>query len=325
MKSRLTIIISVLLLVCGAAANSFAATLQVTKTADTADGVCDIDCSLREAVSAANGGDTIVFSPLFNAAQIILLTSGQITINKSLTIAGPGAGLLTVSGNNAARIFHISNNAAVTLTGITLKDGFAKAANDYYGGAIYLIGSTLTLTNVVLSNNTARYTNPNPPVSYGSGGAIYSENSSLSVVNSRMSNNSAEFSGGIYSLAGVVNISGSTISNNIRGGVFNGERGLINVVNSVFNGNAGSPVATSNGRLSVINSIVTNNGGGIVNSDSQGTLAIDRSIISNNEQSNSAGESAAAFPIKEQLQSATRQSVITMSAEKAAGFLMSAR
>lgn len=39
-----------------------AATFTVTKTADTADGVCDADCSLREAIVAANaltGADTI--------------------------------------------------------------------------------------------------------------------------------------------------------------------------------------------------------------------------------------------------------------------------
>ena len=35
------------------------ATLTVTKTEDTNDGVCDSDCSLREAIAAAVAGDTI--------------------------------------------------------------------------------------------------------------------------------------------------------------------------------------------------------------------------------------------------------------------------
>ena len=42
---------------------AYAATFTVTKTADTADGTCDADCSLREAISAANafaGTDTII-------------------------------------------------------------------------------------------------------------------------------------------------------------------------------------------------------------------------------------------------------------------------
>lgn len=34
--------------------------LLVTKTADTDDGICDSDCSIREAVGAANPGDTII-------------------------------------------------------------------------------------------------------------------------------------------------------------------------------------------------------------------------------------------------------------------------
>ncbi|MDQ6787766.1 MAG: CSLREA domain-containing protein, partial [Acidobacteriota bacterium] len=36
-----------------------AATLTVTKTADTNDGVCNSDCSLREAIAVAASNDTI--------------------------------------------------------------------------------------------------------------------------------------------------------------------------------------------------------------------------------------------------------------------------
>lgn len=51
-----------------------AATFTVTKTADTNDNVCDRDCSLREAITAANNSpanDTIIFASLFNSAQTI--------------------------------------------------------------------------------------------------------------------------------------------------------------------------------------------------------------------------------------------------------------
>jgi len=50
-------------LTLGLAAPSAAATSAVAKTDDTADGACDADCSLREAVIAANaapGADEIV-------------------------------------------------------------------------------------------------------------------------------------------------------------------------------------------------------------------------------------------------------------------------
>src|SRR5688572_33190754 len=59
----------------------------VTKIADTNDGVCDADCSLREAVAAANaasGDDSVVFDPtVFGAAQTITLTAGSISITRS--------------------------------------------------------------------------------------------------------------------------------------------------------------------------------------------------------------------------------------------------
>ena len=40
-----------------------AATYSVTKTADASDGTCDADCSLREAVSAANATPGAVLIP----------------------------------------------------------------------------------------------------------------------------------------------------------------------------------------------------------------------------------------------------------------------
>jgi CSLREA domain-containing protein len=245
MKIRLIATICLLLFFSGftaaAATDDFVATVMVTKISDTADGVCDADCSLREAVIAASSGDTIVFSPIFNSPQTILLTNGQISINKSLIIAGPNEDLLAVSRNNASHIFNISDNAAVTLSGMKLKDGRE---------AINLINSTLTLTNMTLTNNV----------------------------------------GGIRSRVGTVNIINSKINNNSGNGVIGLESEVIYVVNSTFNGNSGRAIAGLNGRISVINSTVTNNReGGISNDDSQAILTIDRSIISNNESITFAG------------------------------------
>src|ERR1700712_603539 len=77
------------------------ATLIVTNTGDTGSG------SLRAGITAAAPGDTITFDPSLNG-QTIVLTSGQIAINKTLTINGPGATNLAISGNNTSRIFNIS-------------------------------------------------------------------------------------------------------------------------------------------------------------------------------------------------------------------------
>ena len=81
------------------ATNAQATVWTVAKTADTNNGACNADCSLREAIAAAVSGDTIQFSALFDQPQTITLADefGQLFINsKNLTITGKGAQLLTV-------------------------------------------------------------------------------------------------------------------------------------------------------------------------------------------------------------------------------------
>src|SRR6516164_8353838 len=90
-------------------------TLTVLNTLDKGAG------SLRDTTTKAKSGDTIVFDPSLDG-QTISLTSGELAINKSLDIEGPGASKLALSGNNASRVFNISQNqqpVAVTLSGVT--------------------------------------------------------------------------------------------------------------------------------------------------------------------------------------------------------------
>src|ERR1044071_8308794 len=77
-----------------------AAVITVNKTADTNDGEIVVDCSLREAVAAAAPGDLIVFSSLFNTPQTIHLRQRWLEVNTAITIAGPGADLLTIDGSS---------------------------------------------------------------------------------------------------------------------------------------------------------------------------------------------------------------------------------
>lgn len=98
-------------------------TFVVTKTADTDDGVCNIDCSLREAIAAANnssGNDTINFGVPGN----FVLTLGQLVIvdNGSLRINSTNVSV-TVSGNNASRVFLIYFFADVTINNVTIING----------------------------------------------------------------------------------------------------------------------------------------------------------------------------------------------------------
>src|SRR4051794_33323571 len=73
-------------------------TLTVTNNLDSGAG------SLRAEIARANSKDTIVFAPAL-AGKTITLTSGELDITRSLTIRGPGAGNLSISGGDAWRVF----------------------------------------------------------------------------------------------------------------------------------------------------------------------------------------------------------------------------
>jgi len=105
--------------------------------------------SLRFEIGVAQDGDTIKFSPKLAGATIKL--KSEIAIDVGLDIEGLGAGKLSVSGNNASRIFNIGPDAsAVTIAGLTLKNG--KSGQ---GSAVLDDGASLTLKLDTLSNNQA--------------------------------------------------------------------------------------------------------------------------------------------------------------------------
>ena len=70
-------------------ASPFATTFPVTKTADTNDGSCDPDCSLREAIDAANTNPGTDDVPV--PAGTYLLTLGQLAVSDDVSIAGAGS------------------------------------------------------------------------------------------------------------------------------------------------------------------------------------------------------------------------------------------
>src|SRR5262249_44775956 len=78
-------------------------TLTVTNNQDSGPG------SLRAEIAAAASGDKIRFSHKLDG-QTITLSSGELTIDKSLDIKGPGAGLLTVSGGGNSRVFDVTTS-----------------------------------------------------------------------------------------------------------------------------------------------------------------------------------------------------------------------
>jgi hypothetical protein len=128
-------------------------TLTVLNNLDSGAG------SLRAEIAAARSGDTILFAPTLRH-QTITLTSGEVAVTKNLNIEGPGANNLAISGNHASRVFDVSPGASLTVTGLSLINGWADGedGNDSTGGgggAILNQGGTLNLERDVFSANQA--------------------------------------------------------------------------------------------------------------------------------------------------------------------------
>ena len=201
------------------AGHASAATFTVTTLNDSGAG------SLRAAITSVSAGDTIVFQS--GLTGTITLASALPTINANLTIQGPGADSLTISGNNAVTVFTI-NSGTVGISGLTIANG-----NSASGGGIFN-QATLTVTNSTFSGNSAGV--------YG--GGIYNVNGTVTVVNSTFFNNSAgAYGGGILINSGTVKVNNSTFSGNsagtLGGGISN-VSGALTINNSIFVGNTAS-------------------------------------------------------------------------------------
>ncbi len=151
----------------------FAVAQTVLNTNDNGPG------SLRQAIETP-----FPVSVILGVTGTITLTNGELLITNDLTLIGPGAANLVISGNHSNRVFEIGPNATVSLSGLTIRDGHAADGygNDYYGangGGIYNQG-TITLSGCALTNNSAGRgsTAPlgGPGGGGGAGGGIYNAN-----------------------------------------------------------------------------------------------------------------------------------------------------
>ena len=225
--------------------------ITVTDTGDSGPG------SLRQAIADICPGGTIDFGVI----GTIALTTGELVIGRDLTIAGPGGSSLTVSGNNASRMFNVSAGVTATIQDITVANG--STAGD--GGGILNSGA-LTVTDSTISGNSGNF-----------GGGIRN-NGTLTVTNSTIWGNSGNFGGGIWN-SGTLAVTNSTISGNSLsdpllskgGGIWNS--GTLTVTNSTISDNSGilSGGATGGGTVDHV--------GGIYSSS--GTVTITNSIIAN--------------------------------------------
>jgi Calx-beta domain len=199
--------------------------------------------SLRSVVANACAGATITFAS--SVVSPINLTSGELSVDKQLTIDGPGANLLTVQRDPSAssnfNIFTVTASGATNISGLTI----SKGNPNYSGGGISVgssgsTGNTLTITDCVVAGNAANTSGALP----SNGGGIFVGSlgaPALVIRRSTISGNSATQDGGGIS-AGSLTITNSTISGNSAarygGGVSEG--GTTTIVNSTIANNTGA-------------------------------------------------------------------------------------
>jgi CSLREA domain-containing protein len=222
-----------------------AATFTVTKSADTNDGQCSVsDCSLREAVIAANaspGADTITIP----VGTYILTLAGQgedaaatgdLDIAGDTTLSGAGAASTTVNGSSLDRVFHILPGVTAAMSGFAVHNGAAPGNDNLGGGGILNDEGVLTLTDLLVSNS------------------------------------SSQRGGGLRNSLGTVTVTGCTFQNNQAqdqgGGIYSD--GVINLVNSVVSGNGalrgagiGSSWDVTLNRVTINNNTASGDGGGV--------------------------------------------------------------
>lgn len=197
-------------------------------------------CSLREAINNANSNsqphadclagsdtDTILFSSGFGTATITLGSPLPVITDPSgLVINGAGV-RMTVSGNNAVRVFEVGVGATLTVQNLTIANGFG------IGGGIYNSG-TLAVQNSTIRNNDG--------LDPGSGGGIHNNGGTATITNSTLTGNIATSGGAIYNNTGTVTVTNSTIYANALWG-------------------AGGSIVYNAGTMTIRNSILANGSG----------------------------------------------------------------
>jgi CSLREA domain-containing protein len=218
----------------------------------------DGSCSLREAITAANtnvasgaltgecpAGISVEDAIGFSVTGTITLGSMLPIITDTVTINGPGAASLTISGNNVTRAMQVNTGKTLNLSNVTIANGNPGSS----GGGIYNLGM-LTISNTTFYSNTGInggglfnsgsgiatianttfYSNTAP---FGTGGGIYSD-VTLNIINSTIYSNTAATGGGIYNF-GALTVTNSTVSGNsaTTGGGISGDGGTVTLRNTI--------------------------------------------------------------------------------------------
>ena len=267
---------TVLAVILLATSPALANTCTVVSDADSGPG------TLRDLIADA-GCDLIDFEGV-----ALITVDLDLQITREVTINGPGADLLTLSGGETSRVISILPEVGpVLISGITIADGRANP-----GGGISNEG-TLLVTDSVISRNR--------PIlgTYDGDGAGIFNTGTLTVRNTLITLNGGmatfRYGGGIFN-SGTATIENSTIFRNwlfLGGGIYN--EGTLTLTDSTVSGNIsfanGGILNKASGTMNVTNTTVSGNSGFIFVSgiNNIGTMTLTSSTVSGNRSSNTSG------------------------------------
>ena len=276
--------------VCAGAISAHANIITVTNTNDSGPG------SLRQALTDASDGDLINFA----VTGTIVLTSGGLVIDKSVTISGPGPDRLSIDGNQAGLecVFGLAVSHTVTISGLTVTNGVCGIYSDH---------ASLTVTDCVVTANKGHSSlggiginnarGPTAPLEHRNDCDVHEAFgerpaggfATLTIANCVISDN---FGSGVENLSARVTIIDSTISGNFAdnsqgrfgegGGIYtSGAKfpGNLTVINSTISGNFafsdGGGIVSGFSVVTIVNSTISGNSTGDPNNGYGGGIAAD--------------------------------------------------
>ena len=212
-----------------------------------------------EQADAATSASSIEIE-LGSSPATITLMQGQLELDNTAyptTIYdGPGEGGVTISGNNASRVFQVDGGVTASISGLTITGG-----SDSNGGGLDNYGGNLTMTGCTVSGNSAG--------SYG--GGLYSNSSgTTTLTDCTVSGNSAGYGAGLWN-SGTATLTDCTVTGNSNvlsltptaaGGLYN-VGGTLTLTDCTVSGNNGylyvGGVVTRYGILTLTNCTVSDN------------------------------------------------------------------
>ena len=288
----LVLVVSSLLIDNGLAAVESPSDTQITVNTFADEFNSNGNCSLREALRAANLDISVDACPAGSGADTIVIPigtytltragsdenaglTGDLDINSSLTILGSGMRDTIIDGAQLDRVFHITGKYVVKISGLTIQNGKAAIGQPIgYGGAGILnpIEGNLTLSKSILTTNQADFT----------GGGLDNAGTAA-LFDVTISGNSAEIGGGVFS-NGTMSLNGITFTGNTAtqngGGLDNNKTATL--TNVTFSGNT-APVGGgihNDQELTLINTTLYANSTAIAN-ELAGSIVFKNTIVAN--------------------------------------------